>query len=59
MADVPAGRTPKVVTEAVPADYADLPEAERKKIALRLARQVRAGLGIGGTVSEQVGLPRS
>jgi hypothetical protein len=51
--------TPKAVTEAIPADYADLHEDERKKIALRLARQVRAGLGLGGTVSEQLGLPRS
>jgi hypothetical protein len=48
--------TPKVVTEQIPPDYRNLPEAERKKIALRLARQIRAGLGHGGMVSEQLGL---
>jgi len=48
-----------VVTEVVPANYHSLPEAEPMKIARRLARQVRAGLGHGGTVSEQLGLPRS
>ena len=51
------GKTPKAVTEQIPPDYATLPEAERQAIALRLARQLRAGLGLGGTVSEQVGLP--
>jgi hypothetical protein len=51
------GKTPKAVTEQIPPDYATLPEAERLAIALRLARQLRAGLGLGGTISEQVGLP--
>ncbi len=59
MAKAPAGKTPKAITEAVPENYPDMPEAERKEIALRLARQVRAGLGRGGTVSEQLGLPGS
>jgi hypothetical protein len=59
MADVPTGRTPKVITGQIPPDSA-LPEAEWKKIPLHLARQIRAGLGLGDMVSEQVGLlPRS
>jgi len=55
----PAGRTRKVVSEEIPPGYHELPEAERKKIARRLARQVRAWLGHRGTVSEQLGLPKS
>jgi hypothetical protein len=52
-------KTPKVVTEQIPPDYRELPEAKRKKFALRLAWQVRAGLGRGGTISGQLGQPRS
>jgi hypothetical protein len=49
--------TPKAITEAVPANYRELPEAERKKVALRLARQVRAGLGLGATISRWLSVP--
>jgi hypothetical protein len=44
----------KVITEKIPANYQDLPEAERKAIAWRLAGQLRAGLG-PGTISGQLG----
>lgn len=37
--------TSKAITEKIPANYAQLPEEQRKQIALRLARQIRAGLG--------------
>lgn len=52
-------KTPKVVTEEILQDYQDLPGAARLAIARRLTRQVRARLGYGGTLSEQLGLPRS
>ncbi len=39
--------TRKVMTGPVPANYADLPEAERMEIADRLAGQIQAGLGRG------------
>jgi hypothetical protein len=51
-------KTLKVITEAIPANYRELPKAERLAIARRLARQVRAGLGHGGTISEQLGISR-
>jgi hypothetical protein len=57
--NAPDRETPKVITEKIPANYRSLPKAERIKIAWRLARQIRAGLGYGGTISEQLGLPRS
>lgn len=52
---VSQGRWPAeaVVNSTYPPDYASLPEAGRLAIALRLARQVRVGLGYGG-VSGQI-----
>ena len=52
-------KTPKVITEAIPPGYRSLPGDERKKIARKLAGQVRAGLRLGGTISEQLGPHRA
>lgn len=35
---------PKVITEQVPPDYPDLPEAGRLAVARQLAAQIQAGL---------------
>ncbi len=49
--------TKKVITGPVPANYADLPEAERMEIADRLAGQLQAGLG-RGPGGQVLGWPR-
>jgi hypothetical protein len=49
--------TPKIITERIPPDYRSLPEAERLEIARKPARQVRARLGPGATISSQLGVP--
>jgi hypothetical protein len=41
----PPRPTRKAITEKIPQNYRDLPEEERKAIALRLARQLREGPG--------------
>ena len=48
-------KTRKVITEAIPPDYASLPAAERREISLRLAGQLQSGLrppGIGDQVRD-------